>query len=156
MIKSTNVQAFSLLEIIIAVSIFGLVLVSSGAYSGFSLVSLVEQNSYSQASALAHEARTVIKVIADNNWSDLNLHQSGLSYNGQQWSLLGENSTETIDRFSRQLEFISLCRDDKKMLVDCSPGTVDEGSKRVIIKISWSAWYGQRQLKYDTYVSDYR
>lgn len=149
-------SGFSLIEIIIAVSLFGLVVLASGTYTGFSLASLAEHGRQSQANTLAYEAFSIVRMLASDNWESLNYQQSALRYWNNQWSLVGESSIETIGNFNRQLVFETVCRDVNQLVVDCNQGLPDAGSKKLTVLISWSGWFGLKQIKYSSYVTNWR
>jgi len=154
--KRLRTRAFSLIEIIIAVSLFGLVVLGSGAYTGFSLASLAEQSNQSQAQSLAYEAISIVRLLAANDWEALAYRETALRYWNNQWSLAGEGSVETLGDFRRQLILETVCRDANQLVVDCLQGLPDEGSKKVTALVSWSGWFGHKQVKYISYVTNWR
>ena len=149
-------SAFSLLEIILAIALFGLLILSAGAYAGFSLAGLTGERSQSQAQALADEAAAVVRLLARRGWTNLPYQVSGLSLSGGVWSLAGEGSSEPVGAFQRQLTFNPVCRDGANLLVDCPAGSPDSNAKQVVIDISWSDWSGAHDLRETTYVANWR
>lgn len=146
-------NGFSIVEIILALAIFSVLLVGSVSYLGFDLNNLLEQNNLSRANALANEAAVIVKMLAVDDWSNLDKDSSSLNYN-QDWSLQSEGSVETVDNFRRWLEFEAVCRDNKGEVANCGKQTnIDLGSKKVVINIAWQSGVDEKKITYVTYVT---
>lgn len=148
-------KAFSILEIVVALFIFSLILLTAGSYTGFSLANLSNQEAVIQAETLAQEAQAVLAVIAKRDWSLFDPNVGSLNYANGQWGFLVSGTVEQIDNFTRRLQLIAVCRDAQQKVVDCSSGTIDSGTYRYIVTIDWHDWAGDHQQKNESYIANW-
>lgn len=92
-----------------------------------------------RAILLLDEAMEAMRSIRSDSWNEIILNQSGLEQSGGEWNFIGEGSTESIDKFSRKVELMDVCRNGSDQIVDC-PGTyLDVDTKQVKVTINWEA-----------------
>lgn len=149
-------KAFSILEAVIALALFMLILVTLGAYASFSLANLSSQQAVIEARALSQEASSVLALIAARDWSEFKTSVSSLSYDNNEWNLVGPGIVEQRGIYQRTVRLMAVCRDAQQALVDCSLGIVDPGTYQVLISIDWSDWLGAHEFKQETYISQWR
>ncbi len=164
--KNKN-SGFTLIEVLIAcaiitVSMFALM---STAQKGLSLSR--EALLMSQANTLMEEGAEAVKSIRDNNWTDvsnLNLNTNYYLYfntNTKNWkldtnstSLLGYEPTYPVDGvFSRSIVVSSVERDANDDIV-ASGGTVDTGTKKITVTVSWTSTSGFKSKNLSFYISN--
>jgi|GEM_PF-1581412 len=149
-------KGFSILEVVVALSLFILILLTVGSYASFSLANLSSQQAVIQAETLGYEASVIMTAIAKRDWSLFNTNVSSLNYNNNQWSFLGPDTVEQLGIYRRQVNLTTVCRDTAQLVVDCSQGTVDSGTYKTTVVVSWSDWSGDHKVKQESYVSNWR
>lgn len=134
-----NSKGFSLVEVLLAVSVFGLIVTGliGGLIYGQQSTALAGQRA--RAVMLADEGLEAVRNIRDENFSNLTDGTYGLTTTGNQWNLFG--SSDTTDIFTRQI-IIS---------------TVDINRKLVTANIAWQQ-NSQRtgQVQAVTYLTNWK
>lgn len=163
--KSKLVCGFTLVEVLVACSIISVSMFAlmTTAQKGLSLSNqaLIK----SQANLLLEEGAEAVKSIRDNNWADVstNVTSYHLFFNTttKLWSLNSSTSSLSgcipfypIDGvFNRTVTIASVGRDaNDEILV--SGGTVDPGTKKVIINVSWVTGVGLSSKSLSFYISN--
>ncbi len=133
MVKKSQ-GAFGLIEIILAVGIFGLV-AGSGVLTvlhSFNLNRLGEQET--QAANFANQGLEAVRSIRKVGWSNLVNGTYGLSSSGGSWAFSG--SSDTNGKMTRTVVIADGNRDGNGNIVDV--GTVDPDLKKVTSTVTWS------------------
>ena len=136
---SQSNSGFTMVEVLVACSIITIIVLTtmSSAQKSLQLSSLALRQT--QANFLLEEGAEAVRSIRDNNWTtisnlilDANYY---LSYdlNSNSW-LLGQ-TPNTIDSFTRIVVISAVKRDASDDIA--SSGTLDNGTKKVTITISW-------------------
>ncbi len=115
---SKKLKGFGALELILAGSIFVLIVVSVSGLLLYGRDSLDKDNLSSRASLLANEALSAIEDIRSISFSELIDGVHGLHFSGGQWSLLGESDQR--DGFTRRVTISSISDNEKKVSIDVS------------------------------------
>ena len=112
-------RGFSLVEVLLAVSIFGLIVTGliGGLIYGQQSTALAGQRA--RAVMLADEGLEAVRNIRDENFSNLTDGPFGLTTTGNQWNLSG--SSDVTDIFTRQIVI----------------STVDAKRKNVTANVAW-------------------
>ncbi len=110
---------FSLVSVLLAVSIFGLIVTALVGSLIYGQESTAMAGARSRAAILADEGLEAVRSIRDENFSNLTDGPHGLVISGNQWTLSG--TSDTIDSFTRQIVISS----------------VDANRKQVTSTISW-------------------
>ena len=132
-----NQRGQSLLEVTVAVAIFGLIGAALATLSVGGFSALNQGGEETQANALSQEGIEAVIAIRDSAWNVLTLTQSAVTSTGDKWSWVGEGTVETIGKYQRTITLGDVCRDNNFNVVNCPEGTVDIGSKRVLVKVAW-------------------
>jgi hypothetical protein len=119
--------AFGILELLLAGSVFILLLVSTIGLLLYSRSYLKENSMYLEALSLADEGMTATSIIRDRNFSNLADGSHGLLFFNEEWIFQGNYDEKGV--FKREI-FIS---------------TVEDGLKEVTVDISWD--YGGNKNK---------
>jgi hypothetical protein len=127
----------SVLEVIVAMAIFGLITSAMISMVTGSFVGLTQGGEQTQAEGLAREGVEAVKAIYDEAWNQLTHTTSAVSVSGGKWVFDGEGTTETIGQFTRTISFADVCRDATDAIVVC-PGTyTDVHSQEVTATVTW-------------------
>ncbi|MCX6796617.1 MAG: prepilin-type N-terminal cleavage/methylation domain-containing protein, partial [Candidatus Falkowbacteria bacterium] len=114
---STKKQGQSLVEVIIAMAVFGLV---SAALVGLVLngdQALRQGDDEVQAAALAQEGMEAVRSIRDNAWNNLTFINSLATTSNNQWVFGQEGDSENIGKYTRTISFADICRDGTGQIV---------------------------------------
>lgn len=118
--SNPNIKAFSLIEVLLSISIFSLVVASLIAGSIFGQQSTAISGSRSRAVILANEGIEAVRNIRNSGFSNIPTGTYGLSTLGNQWSFSG--SSDTTDIFTRTIAISS----------------IDANHKQVASTVNWS------------------
>jgi Tfp pilus assembly protein PilV len=132
----------SILEVIIAMAIFGLIAAAMISLVTGSFNGLQQGGEQTEASALAGEGVDAVKALYDEAWNQLTYTTSSVSISGGKWIFDGENTTETIGQFTRTISFDAVCRDGTDAITTCPGGYTDEHSKEVTATVTWDTRAG--------------
>jgi prepilin-type N-terminal cleavage/methylation domain-containing protein len=116
-LKSTS--GFSLIEVLLAVALFGLILTGFVGAFIYGQQSTALAGARSRAVFLAEEGLEAVRNIRDEDFVNLIDGTYGLAISGNQWNFSG--NSDTSDIFTREIEI----------------ATIDDDRKLVISKISW-------------------
>ena len=160
--KNINEKGFTLVEVLIAcfiISVTTLALMSA-ASKGIELSSRALRQA--QASMIAEEGVEAVKIIRDADWNTISSLSLDTDYylsfytGSNTWSLQTTPSTNPAtpidDRFTRTIVFSAVYRDSNDDIA--SSGTLDSGTKRVIVDTSWQSQGETISKSITFYVSD--
>ena len=145
---------FSIIEILIAASII--------LFSIFAILSLAQKSVQvsrlslyqTQASFLLEEGAEATKTIRDAGWTNISSLTSGttyyLSFSGTAWSLSATPATVGI--FTRTVLFSDVYRDVNDDIA--TSGTLDSGTKKVTITVSWRDTSGSTSKSISLYMAN--
>lgn len=111
-----------------------------------------------QASMLLEEGAEVVKILRDNNWTNI----SGLSttansnyyptFSGGTWSL--SSTPSTVGIFTRTVKMSSVSRDSSTKDIVSSGGVDDAGTKMFTVNVSWLEGTESKSVDLSFYVSN--
>lgn len=127
----------SILEVIVALAIFSLIAAAMVSMVAGSFTSLAYGAELTEANILADQAVEAIKSVKDGAWNELVYDTSNVLILDEQWQLGGEGTVETIGKYTREINFTDVCRDEAGDVADCPSVYVDPHSKRVLVTVSW-------------------
>lgn len=127
----------SVLEVIVAVAIFGLVASSLASLAVGSNASMEQGGEHTQAENLAQEAIEAVKSIRDRAWNELVYNSSGITTSSNRWLFKGEATNNQIGQFYRNTSFTAVCRDGLDNIIDCPGNYIDVNSKKMTVSIDW-------------------
>lgn len=143
-----NQKGASLVEILIAILLFGIILAS--IILGFTNVARNEHNARvrGQAINLAREGLEAIYVLSEGNWSLIDSTTTGSSYqvNGSsgEWELV--TGSETIGEYTREIVFTNAIRSsdgnlDTDGVLDAAAGDYSDPETKVItVTVTWNSF----------------
>jgi prepilin-type N-terminal cleavage/methylation domain-containing protein len=131
-----SASGFSLVELLVAISLFALILPS--LYAGFmvSREGKPQQAQRVEAATYLTEMVEAVRVVRERGWEDF--AQNGVFHpviNGSTWELV--TGSQVINGYTRQLQVSDVYRDSSGTIVQ-SGGILDPSSKKVDILVSWS------------------
>ncbi|MBN1617773.1 hypothetical protein JW887_00320 [Candidatus Dojkabacteria bacterium] len=136
-IQVRNNSGFSIVEVIVGISVFAMISLSLISAFIFGQDSIIYSGKRARATFLAQEGINAVKSISGKYWNVLDFDQTGLEANSNQWTFLGEGTTETIGDYQRIVSFQEVCRDTTDLIVDCPGDYVDLHMKKVTVSITW-------------------
>ncbi|HWC57510.1 MAG TPA: hypothetical protein VG621_00960 [Candidatus Paceibacterota bacterium] len=156
--KQHSSEGFFLIEVVVAASIIATVLIFLLGAIQDSVDASRTSLERTQASYLLEEGAEAVKAIRDGGWSTIsaldNATPYALSWSGSAWSLT-TSSPETIDAFTRTVTFDAVSRDSSDTIV-ASGGTLDAGTRKVTITVSWNAAGGSTSVILPFYIANIR
>lgn len=160
-VKSINLiisfqKGFSLLEVVIAIAIFGLMASTMVTLATGGLSALEQGGEQTEAEALAQEGLEAVKSIRDRAWNENTYTTSSVSIAASAWHYTGENTTEAIGQFTRTISFDNVCRDGSNSIVECPGSYTDINTKKVTSEVSWTVRDGiTNSVKKVTYLANW-
>lgn len=147
---------FSLVEAILAVSIFALIVTALVGGYLYGVEGTAQSGIRARAVFLAEEGIEAVRSIKQNAYNELQFSQSGIVNVSNRWELLGEGTSETIGIFSRTIVFNDVCRDVSDLIVTCPGLYTDVFTKEVVVTVSWNAGSTiTRYVKRSDYITDW-
>lgn len=131
-------SGFGILEMLLASSIFILLLMSVIGLLLFSRDSLHKDNLSSRASLLASEGLSAVESIRDRDFSNLVDGVYGLSFENNQW-IFFEDSDTKLD-FTRRVTISSISEDEKKVSVEVNWFKSYSRLGRVLLTRHYTNW----------------
>jgi prepilin-type N-terminal cleavage/methylation domain-containing protein len=150
-------RGFSLIEIIIASSIFLLAVTTIFSSYAIALKATVKNTAYLQAAFLAEEGNEALKNMRDFGWSNYVGSLSvgtpyRLSWTAGMWQATTTN-TFIDGKFDRAFVLSAVSRDGSNNIVS-SGGTVDTNTKKVVVSVSWNEGGATTTKTMESYVSN--
>lgn len=132
----------SLLEVIVAMAIFGLLAASMTtlALGGFS--GLEQGGEHIQANALAQEGVEAVKAIKYSAWNELIFSTTSVFVDGGEWIFSGEGNEEQIGQYTRRIYIEDVCRSAIHEIIECPGVYTDVHTKKVRVQVSWPVRVG--------------
>lgn len=142
---ATSCHGQSLIEVIIAMAIFSLIVVSIVGLVLGGLALLSEGGRFMQAENLASEAIEASRSIFRNDWSKSEISQSAITQSGGQWDFVGENTSEQIGQYTRTINFYPIYRNDFYDIVSSTTPASYLDVHSILMKayIEWEARNGK-------------
>jgi Tfp pilus assembly protein PilV len=152
-----NTKGFFLIEVVIAVAVITVVLVSMLGIIQDTVEVSQRSLERTQGAYLLEEGFEAVKMIRDTSWSTIANLSNGtayyLSWNGTTWSL--STTPSQIGVFSRLIVFDSVSRDGNDDIVD-SGGTTDTRTRKGTATVNWTTASGNRSEQLMFYIADIR
>ena len=127
----------SLIEVIVAVSIF-IIIATTGAVAVLGSFSTTRQGKeQTQATFLAREGIEAVDSIRNQSWNFLVNGAHGLSNSSGLWSFSGSSDKDPSGKFSRVVTISDIQRNGDGDVVS-SGGTVDPNTKAVRVIVTWN------------------
>lgn len=149
-------SGFLLLEVVVASSVVGLVLVLILGSIQNSVRVSERSLQVTRAAFLLEEGAEAIKTIRDRGWSNISSLNTNttyyLSWNGTDWSLV--TIPNVFDSFTRSVSIESVNRDSTSDDIVLSGGVIDSGTKKFTITVSWSGQTGTVSESLPFYITD--
>ncbi len=132
-------KAFSSIEVLLAIALFSIVILSLAGGLAFTIQSNAETSLQTKAAYLAEEGIEAIRAIRNENYANLVNGNHGLSFGANIWQLSGVN--DVTDGFTRQIQI----------------SNYDSTTKLVVSVVSWTSTLGvPKSISYSTYLSDWQ
>ncbi|MFQ5492587.1 MAG: prepilin-type N-terminal cleavage/methylation domain-containing protein [Candidatus Dojkabacteria bacterium] len=137
--RNKKLKSFSLVEVLLAMTLLGIIMMSLAGALGFGQESSLAAGNTARASLIADEGVEAVDNIADEDFANLVDGTYGLAVSGGVWTFSG--TSDTTDIFERVVTI----------------STVDTYTKQVTSEVTWSQGAGQlpRVVTVDSYVSDW-
>ena len=144
MLKVNQKKGSGLVEILVAVSIFSVILVSLITVSNMYLSSAGESLKSAKGAYLAQEGMEAVKIIRDTNWNNISAITDDVNfYIDFDTSSSTNNTWKSTSTFSyidsiyiRVFKLNSVFRDSNGRIIQ-NGGTLDPNSKKVTVTVSW-------------------
>lgn len=150
-------RGFGLMEIIITVSLVAAALIMLGQVVNAAMRVLSANKSTLEASYLTAEGLEGVRALRDAGWSA----NIGPLVNGTTYYLVATSSfglttspqSYINGRYLRQILFYAVNRDGSDKIA--SSGTLDSGTKKVKVTVSWSGKNGTSSVDTTAYVTNF-
>ncbi len=129
-----------MVEVLVAVAIITIAVLSATAVAQKSVTVSRQSTHNLQAAFLLEEGAEAVRVLRDDNWTNISSLVSGTTYyptfSGGTWTL--STTANTIDSFTRTVVLADVNRDGVSGDIVSSGGTLDAGTKFVTVTVTWS------------------
>ena len=155
-IKTTS-AGFGLIEIVIGAAVLSLSLLGISSYYQQALNVSQRTGNFVRAAFLMEEGIEVAKFFRDTSWTNISGFTSGatyyLSWNGSTWATTTTN-TFVDGMFERKLVVDNVSRDSNDDIVS-SGGTLDAGTKKATVSVSWNEKGATTTKSVSTYLTNF-
>ncbi|MBT4277761.1 hypothetical protein HOD96_03405 [Candidatus Falkowbacteria bacterium] len=152
----TNHNGFSLIEVLLAGSIFALAVTALVGAFIFGQESTMQAGVRSRAVFLIEEEAEALRSIRDGAWNELTYTQSAVEISDNKWIFSGEGTDETVGDYTRSIIFEDVCRDSSHDIVSCPGDYTDEQSKKATIEVTWTeAKVGSQSISQEIYLTNW-
>jgi prepilin-type N-terminal cleavage/methylation domain-containing protein len=127
-------KGFSLIEVILSVSLLGLIAVSFGSVLVYNQQGSRIAGDRSRAALLAEEGLEAVRNIRDAGFSGIVAGTYSLTSTGNKWGL-STTYPETIDIFRRKIDITDLSADRKRVV--STVGWTDNGNYREVVETTY-------------------
>ena len=143
-IQFKNKKGFSLIEIIVGVSILALCLLGIITVGQGFLRLSYQSFQNSQANFLLEEGAEVSRAFLDTSWTNISGLSTGtnyyLTFSGGKWATTTDASLGIIDHvFTRYINVSNVNRDTTTADIVTSGGTLDSGTRKVTVVVTWQS-----------------
>ncbi|MFA5791956.1 MAG: hypothetical protein WC884_02875 [Candidatus Paceibacterota bacterium] len=137
-LKNKKNKGFMIVEVLIAASIITISILAAMTVTQKSVYVSRQAFHATQAAFLLEEGAEAVRVLRDNNWTNISLLTIGTNYyptfSGGTWTL--SSTPNTIDIFTRTVSTANVNRDNTTKDIS-SIGTNDPGTKLITVTVSW-------------------
>lgn len=149
-------NGFGMIEIVVGASIISLLSFGMATATQVSLRLSSENSNNNKAVFLIEEGVEAVKIIRDGSWSNISSLSTGTSYflnfNGTTW--LSTTTNAFIDgTFERKFQLDDVYRDADQDIVT-SGGTLDPGTKKLTVSVSWNFRNSTTTKSVPTYITN--
>lgn len=146
-----------MIEAIVAIAVFALLAATMASLLLGGLNPWLNSRQDLTGEILADEGLEAARAIGQRAWNELRWPVSGLSRSGGEWHLAGDNASETIGDYERQITIDPVCRDFNHQLAACPAVTTDWQTRLVGVTVNWQTALGvTRQVKRQVYLSNWQ
>lgn len=151
-------NGLSLIEVVIASAIISVSLIFVIQTAGQALVISNQSVNLYTASVYLEEGAEAVRTIRDNGWSNISGLATSSNYylsfstSTNLWSL--SSTTSTLGSFTRIITFTPVYRDSNYDITTSTSGTLDSGTYKVDISVSWKDALGSEVKKLSFYLSN--
>ncbi|PIR42332.1 hypothetical protein COV25_03310 [candidate division WWE3 bacterium CG10_big_fil_rev_8_21_14_0_10_35_32] len=133
--KTRNLKAFSIIELLIAMTVFLLIAIPVRSVVSLGYRNISYDNAYMKAVFYAEEGIEAARFIRAASWGNLDSGTYGIDLTNDGWDLVEDPQTE--NGYTRSLIISDVFRDGSGNISDTS-GMADPNTKKVESKVSWS------------------
>ena len=157
--KALNTSGQSIIEIVVALGIFAVIAgtMVSSLLGGLAIAQ--RSGEYLTAGALAQEGLEAVTAIRNRGWDELSYSRSAVTADNNRWELAGEGTTDNIDGYTREIDFLPVYRDNEGNLADAAQpdAVLDTDSREVRATVSWETETGgEDTISYTTYLTNWQ
>lgn len=133
-----NNQGQSLIEVLLAIAIFGILIAGSVSLSLHYFSNIMRAQELLQADKIVNNTFEAVQSISYNDWNDLTNGNHGLTNTNGYWEFNG-TSDQINNKYTRTITISSLERDDNDCSFVESGGTTDPDTKQVDLNLVWQS-----------------
>jgi len=127
----------SVLEIVTALAIFALLSTALVTLILGNFDFFTAESEMMRGQQLADAGMNAVEAVRDEAWNNLIYSRSAVGLNGNQWELVGEGTTEQLDKYKRTIDFFPIYRNENGEISSSADAYLDVQSKEVEVNVSW-------------------
>ncbi len=145
-----------MVEVLVAVAIITVAILSATGVAQKSVAISRQSTHQLQAAILLEEAAEVVRIVRDNDWTNISNLTTGTTYyptfSGDTWNL--STTPNTIDIFTRTITFYSVNRDTTSGDIISTGGSTDPGTRLVTATVTWNEGVNAQTKTLSFYITD--
>ena len=137
-----------LLEIIIAMAVFGIIASALASLSLGGFKGLTQGGQRTAAEIFAQQGMEAVRAIRDRAWNENISGPTGVQIQTNQWRFSGTQDVTPPPVYTRIIRFNPVCRNPASVVVACTQaGAVsDIQSREVVVSVTWTTPYGAANM----------
>ena len=156
--KLESRRGFMMVEIIVASSIMLISILAVMAVAQKSVVLSERSIHTAQANFLLEEGAEAVRILRDNNWTNISGLSQGthysLSFSSNTWNISNIGTPEVVGKFSRIVDIFTVNRDATTADIVTNGGVLDNGTKLITITVTWPEGGQTLSKTFKFYLSD--
>jgi prepilin-type N-terminal cleavage/methylation domain-containing protein len=149
---------FSLVELLVAISIAGIVLISMTQAVVVAVDTTERERHITEALHFAEEGIEAVRAMRNSSWSaNIQPLTTGLTYyvvtSGDNWSLTNTNPGLLFGQYDRTIQFAEVFRDANDTI--SASGTSDPDSRKMTVTVGWRERNATTTVVLETYLMNF-
>ncbi len=154
-------KGFSLIEVMVAITLSSILLISVLHIVLISLQTTNNQARFVQGGYLASEALELTRFVRDQQWTNITSLTTGQPYHpqsqGSSWILASNAETISGGLFTRSVVVYDVYRDATTKDIVTSGGAIDPDTKKVVADVLWNAiGTGEQHITLEMYLTNWQ
>jgi len=148
----------SLVEVVLAFAIFALISSSLASLILGAYNIMIRDAEIAEGRLLANQGMEALRSISERAWNSMTYEKSAINYDLGYWDLTGEGTDEQIEKYTREILFFDVYRDEENNIVtiDNPEAWLDPASREVEVVVNWdTGFWGNYEIRRKNYLTNW-